>query len=122
LVDSDDEIDETWLSEMSSELLDELEDVSTREKQFMKLWNRFIKSNHIIADRDIPVKCHEFILMYRKQLNAGLRLNLLLHLFNLWDSGVISSNRIAHCMSTLDSAENGDNEEVGQGLVNGKTK
>jgi hypothetical protein len=55
-------------------------------------------------------------------LNAGLRLNLLLHLFNLWDSGVISSNRIAHCMSMLDSAEHRDYEAVGQGLINGKTK
>jgi hypothetical protein len=39
MVDSDDEIDETWLHEMSSELLDELEDVLVKEKQFMKLWN-----------------------------------------------------------------------------------
>jgi hypothetical protein len=107
MVDSDDEIDETWLHEMSSELLDELEDVSTKEKQFMKLWNRFIKSNHLIADRDVPEKCHEFILIHRKQLlDAGLRLNLLLHLFNLWDSGVISSNRILHCMSMFDASEN----------------
>jgi hypothetical protein len=113
MVDSDDEIDETWMNEMSSELLDELEDVSAREKQFMKLWNRFIKSNHIIADRDVPLKCQEFILMHRKQLlNAGLRLNLLLHLFNLWDSGVISSNRILHCMSMFDAAEHSDIDAV----------
>ena len=109
MVDSDDEIDETWLHEMSSELLDELEDVSPKEKQFMKLWNRFIKSNHLIADRDMPEKCNEFIVIHRKQLlNAGLRLNLLLHLFNLWDSGVISSNRIFHCMSMFDAGENND--------------
>jgi hypothetical protein len=117
MVDSDDEIDETWLSDMSSELLDELEDVTAREKQFMKLWNRFIKSNHIIADKDVPLKCHEFVLIHRNQLNAGLRLNFLLHLFNLWDSGVISSNRISHCMSMLDSAKHRDNEAVGQGLI-----
>jgi len=109
MVDSDDEIDETWLHEMSSELLDELEDVSAKEKHFMKLWNRFIKSTHVIADRDVPEKCRDFILSHRKQLlNAGLRLNLLLHLFNLWDSGVISSDRILYCMSMFDAAENND--------------
>ena len=123
MVDSDDEIDETWLHEMSSELLDELEDVSPKEKQFMKLWNRFIKSNHLIADRDMPEKCDEFIAIHRKQLlNAGLRLNLLLHLFNLWDSGVISSNRIFHCMSMFDAGENNDTGAGGQGLINRKSK
>ncbi|KAL7538221.1 hypothetical protein ACHAXR_009031 [Thalassiosira sp. AJA248-18] len=88
---------------MSSELLDEFEDVSAREKVFMKLWNRFIKSKHVIADRHVPRKCHEFILEHGKQLReGGLRLNLLLHLFNLWDSGVISSDRILSSMAMFD--------------------
>ena len=101
--------DEAWLHEMSSELLDEFEDVSAKEKQFMKLWNRFIKCNHVIADRDVPGKCHGFILRHREQLcDGGLRLNLLLHLFNLWDSGVISSKRILSCMSLFDGTDNDD--------------
>jgi hypothetical protein len=106
MVDSDDEIDETWLHEMSSELLNELEDVTSKEKQFMSLWNRFIKCNHVLADKDIPSKCHEFILIYRNKLrDTDLRLNLLLHLMNLWDSGVISAKRISHCMSIYDATE-----------------
>ena len=101
--DSDEETDETWLHEMQSELLDEFEDVSPKEKQFMKLWNRYIKCNHVIADKDMPMKCHLFTLEYRKQLmDDGMRLNFLLHLFNLWDSGVISSARILSCMSLFD--------------------
>jgi len=105
--DSDGETDDTWLHEMSSELLDEFEDVSGNEKKFMKLWNNFIKSDHVIADRDVPGKCHEFVLEHRKQLyEGGLRLNLLLHLFNLWDSGVISSSRILASMSMFDGAGN----------------
>jgi hypothetical protein len=106
MVDSDDEIDETWLHEMSSELLNELEDVTSKEKQFMSLWNRFIKCNHVLADKDIPSKCHDFILIYRNKLrDTDLRLNLLLHLMNLWDSGVISAKRISHCMSIYDATE-----------------
>ena len=107
--DSDEETDETWLHEMQSELLDEFEDVSPKEKQFMKLWNRYIKCNHVIADKDMPMKCHLFTLEYRKQLmDGGMRLNFLLHLFNLWDSGVISSARILSCMSLFDEAGNED--------------
>lgn len=106
MVDSDDEIDETWLHEMSSELLNELEDVTSKEKQFMGLWNRFIKCNHVLADKDLPSKCHDFILIYRNKLRStGLRLNLLLHLMNLWDSSVISSKRISHCMLIFDATE-----------------
>ena len=105
--DSDEETDETWLHEMQSELLDEFEDVSPKEKQFMKLWNRYIKCNHVIADKDMPMKCHLFTLEYRKQLmDGGMRLNFLLHLFNLWDSGVISSARILSCMALFDEAGN----------------
>ena len=101
--DSDDDIDENWVQEMSSELLDEFEDVAAEEKQFLTLWNKFIKSNHVIGDRDIPDKCSAFVLTYRNKLiDAGLRLQLLLHLFHLWDSGVISSNRIRQCMSLFD--------------------
>eukprot|EP00550_Attheya_septentrionalis_P007853 CAMPEP_0198286992 /NCGR_PEP_ID=MMETSP1449-20131203/5941_1 /TAXON_ID=420275 /ORGANISM="Attheya septentrionalis, Strain CCMP2084" /LENGTH=599 /DNA_ID=CAMNT_0043984869 /DNA_START=172 /DNA_END=1968 /DNA_ORIENTATION=- len=37
-VDSDDEPDETWLHRMSAELLDDFEDVSSKEKIFMKSW------------------------------------------------------------------------------------
>ncbi len=105
--DSDDDIDEDWVQEMSSELLDEFEDVSSEEKQFMIIWNRFIKSNHVIGDRHMPDKCDEFILKNRKQLiDAGLRVQLLLHLFHLWDSGVISSNRIRRCMTLFDGTTN----------------
>lgn len=101
--DSDDDIDEDWVQDMSSELINEFEDVASEEKHFLTIWNRFIKSNHVIGDRDMPGKCHQFILTHRNQLiDAGLRLQLLLHLFNLWDAGVISSNRIRHCMALFD--------------------
>jgi len=72
----------------------------------MSLCNRFIKCNHVIADKDIASKCHDFILINRNKLRStGLRLNLLLHLMNLWDSSVISSKRISHCMSIFDATE-----------------
>lgn len=110
--DSDDEIDESWLHGMSESLMDEFEDVTAKEKIFMKMWNRYIKCTHVIGDRDMPGKCHEFVAQHKKQLHeGGLRLNLLLHLFNLWDSGVISSNRILSCMSLFDDEVSGKHEK-----------
>ncbi|RLN82855.1 hypothetical protein BBJ28_00022307 [Nothophytophthora sp. Chile5] len=40
--DSDDDVDETWITKQSERLLDEFEDVSLEEKEFMKKWNRHV--------------------------------------------------------------------------------
>ena len=136
-IDSDDEPDEEWLHKMSSDLIGEFEDITYLEKNFMQMWNRFIKCHVVIADREIPAKCQEFIhnhiqdlkdgkvvtswcLSFTSSANVahfvhplqccviiynikgGMRNNLLLHLMNLWDSGVISSNRILSCMQQYD--------------------
>ena len=94
---------ENWLHEMSESLINDFNDVSDKEKKFMNLWNRFIKCHHVIADRDIPRKVETFILMNRDKLkDADMRLNLLLHLSNLWDFGLISSNRISAFMAIYD--------------------
>jgi len=107
---SDKDTDESWVYEMMDEMLEEFEDVTPKEKGFMKIWNRYIKCNHVIADKDMAMKCHDFVLENRKVLiEEGMRLNLLLHLFNLWDSGVISSSRILSCMTLYDESET--NEE-----------
>ncbi|KAL3771697.1 hypothetical protein ACHAWO_008339 [Cyclotella atomus] len=102
-VDSDDEPDEEWLHKMSADMIGEFEDISDREKKFMQMWNRFIKSHIVIADREIPGKCQEFIRTHINELKSGeMRSNLLLHLMNLWDSGVVSSDRILACMNQFD--------------------
>ena len=102
-IDSDDEPDEEWLHKLNSDLIEEFEDVSDKEKEFMKMWNRFIKCHIVIADREIPKKCHDFIYSHVKQLeDRGMRSNLLLHLMNLWDCGVVSSARVLACMQQYD--------------------
>ncbi len=94
---------ENWLHEMNESLINDFDDISDKEKKFMNLWNRFIKCHHVIADRDIPRKVETFILMNRDKLKgADLRMNLLLHLNNLWDFGLISSNRISAFMAIYD--------------------
>jgi len=103
---------EDWLHALSESLINDFDDVSVKEKIFMKLWNRFIKCQHVIADRDIPRKVETFILMNRDKLKgADLRNNLLLHLTNLWDCGLISNNRLSTCMAMY------DDEKVPSGLT-----
>eukprot|EP00984_Skeletonema_dohrnii_P006708 scaffold2384_cov92-Skeletonema_dohrnii-CCMP3373.AAC.2 len=104
--DSDCEDTNDWLHALSESLINDFDDVSEKEKIFMNLWNRFIKCHHVIADRDVPRRVETFILVNRdKLIGADLRMNLLLHLSNLWDYGLISKNRISSCMAMYDDGE-----------------
>ena len=99
----DDDCEDDWKHTMSEKLIDSFDDVSQKEKQFMKLWNRFIKCHHVIADRDIPRKVESFIASHRDKLKESeLRNQTLLHLLNLLDFGLISSNFLTVCMMMYD--------------------
>lgn len=72
----------------------------------MKLWNPFIKSNTVIADRSIPERCMAFIHTHYAVLKTNqLRQELVLHLHNLWDHGLVSSDHIVECMMEYDSLQ-----------------
>lgn len=89
-----------------SKLLDDFvdDDVSRDEKRFMKLWNRFIKSHTLLADSVIPQKCIDFIKSHIVELvTLNLRRDLLLHLFNFWDSGLIHSAHLIACIKLFDT-------------------
>ena len=106
LLDDDDDCEDDWQHKMSEKLIDSFDDVSQKEKQFMKLWNRFIKCHHVIADRDIPRKVESFIASHRDKLKEGeLRNQTLLHLLNLLDFGLISSNFLTVCMIMYDDGD-----------------
>jgi len=94
------------------QLMEDFDDVSAKEKILIKLWNKFIKSHTTTSDRSIPSKCKTFIASHLQPLvTDDLRQNLLLHLYNLWDSGLISSNCILSCMELYDDGVEGKNEE-----------
>lgn len=101
--DSDGEPDDEWLDKLSSDLMAEFEDVSDKEKELFIIWNRFIRRHHTIADSSIPDSCEEFVMRHKFQLKEGeMRQTLLLHLMNLWDSGLISPSRTLKCMTIFD--------------------
>jgi len=70
----------------------------------MKLWNQFTKSVTVIADRSIPERCIAFIRAHAAMLKANdLRQELTLHMHNLWDHGLVSSDHVVECMMEYDS-------------------
>ena len=85
------------------QMLDEFEDVSLEEKEFMKLWNRHVQFYKIFSDRNVPHACEAFARKYGTCIAAmNLRQNFLLHLFNLWDNSLISSSTISSSLAIVD--------------------
>jgi len=101
--DSDNEEDDFWIRQLGERLMNELGDVSVQEKIFMNLWNKFMKSHTVVADRSISQKCREFIVSHHNQISdINLRKHLLLHLINLWDNGILFSSSILSLMKLYD--------------------
>jgi hypothetical protein len=116
--DSDDESDDSWMEMKSNQLIDEFDDVSEKEKCFLKLWNQFMSSSHkLVADRSILSRCVEFIKLYGTDIaERGMRQHLFLHFSNLWDEEILSSDHISTLMSFYDrhSAATAKSEKTGK--------
>ena len=102
--DSDDESDDSWIDKKGSLLIDEFDDVSEKEKYFLKLWNFFMNGSHkLVADRGIPSRCVEFIKIHGEDIaQRNMRDLLLLHFCNLWDEEILSSDHISALMTSFD--------------------
>mmetsp|Transcript_14136 Transcript_14136/g.20905 ORF Transcript_14136/g.20905 Transcript_14136/m.20905 type:complete len:128 (-) Transcript_14136:577-960(-) len=95
---------------LPAKLIEEFEDVSPKEKTFMKLWNRFIKCHTVIPDSVIPGKCMDFIRLFATELfENDLRSQFLLHLFNLWDHQLVSSEHILKSLRLYDELKKSAN-------------
>ncbi|RLN49986.1 hypothetical protein BBJ29_002780 [Phytophthora kernoviae] len=120
--DSDDDVDETWITKQSERLLDEFEDVSLEEKEFMKKWNRHVKEFKILADFMVASSCRMFARKHGKWLlDHGLRHNFLLHLLNLWDNSLLNSRAIIDCMLIVDQTQESDTTNGNGASTTGQT-
>lgn len=102
--ESDDDASARWMHQMANNLLDEYEDISIREKAFMKLWNAFVNSFPLHADTYVR---HGALLFARRMaphiIEKGLRHIFLVHLISLWDFSLLTSEDLITCMTTVDA-------------------
>lgn len=62
-----------------------------------------MKSNIVLSDKSIPKRCMDFIRAnYAELKKQKLRQELVLHLHNLWDHGLVSSDNITECLLEYD--------------------
>lgn len=103
-VNSDDEMDPEWMKTKMTRLIDEFIDVNDGEKEIMKLWNLHIMKYQYISNGQIFAAVLDFIeksgeLILRKNLYR----NLLLHICNLNDFGLLTTIQVSKCIQSMQS-------------------
>jgi len=93
-LNSEDELDDSWINEANSKLLDQFTDVAQKDKDYMKMWNEFSHKEHLIADWDIMAATPEFIRRYGAVLYNKHRSCHTLHLLTLHELGILKPNEI----------------------------
>lgn len=101
--------DETQMTEfgqlhMRNQIIDEYSDITLQEKDFMKLWHEHLTTCPPYGDRLLPLVCEQFIEKFADSIvTLNLRHNLLLHLVNLWDFGLLLSEEVQAYMEFVDA-------------------
>lgn len=91
--------------ERFDEQLDDFEDIAVEEKNFMKMWNKWMTNNKAEGDCRVALMCQQFIELHAAQiLRLNLRHNLLVNFLNMYDFGVLSSDEVSTLMRFIDSS------------------
>lgn len=91
--DSDDSVDEEHWTRKSRAQLEEIDDITASEKDFMFRWNEFVRRNAVFADALLPDALALFALQERAELaaSAPLRRCFTLHMVTLWEYGLLGA-------------------------------
>lgn len=105
-VDSDNDVDETWIEADDAVLLDQFEDVGSTDKGFMSLWNHFRhESLLMVSDTALLEYLPAFIEQHRAVLCNQFRSAFIMHLLTFWELGMIDNTSIEQYVSRLDGLE-----------------
>lgn len=101
--DSEDEVDDDVAELEDRRMLDDFVDVDKHEKQFMHLWNTFVRKQRVIADGHVPWSCEAFSKLHAKELIQSPPLFWCWRLFmiKLWKHGLLDANSMNTCNTIL---------------------
>ena len=104
--DSDNDIDSTFIVLENNAAIDEFVDIAFEEKEFFKMWNSFIRAFNVHGDIYMSHAVELFVRRFADAILAkGLRHNLLLHIMNVWDFGLVDKATLSKCMRLIDAVE-----------------
>nr|QAV53953.1 polycomb protein SUZ12-2 [Dugesia japonica] len=102
-VDSEAEDNLDWLQQMYFKRIEEFTDVNPGEKRIMQLWNSHLLDHKYNGDFMVPILTKSFIIQKGAEIKEhNLRNNLLLHLVNLVEFGVLSQKQLIEVIGILD--------------------
>eukprot|EP00656_Telonema_subtile_P040727 TRINITY_DN45812_c0_g1_i1.p1 TRINITY_DN45812_c0_g1~~TRINITY_DN45812_c0_g1_i1.p1 ORF type:complete len:262 (+),score=28.79 TRINITY_DN45812_c0_g1_i1:187-972(+) len=114
-IDSEEELSEEWIEDRDNLLLDQFVDVSRPDKQFMMLWNHFLRRHQhkMVFDQAMREYLWTFMEEHRDLLAGELRRAFCMHLFSCWEMGLISAVQIeAYLAHTTASSREDANPEI----------
>lgn len=102
-VDSEDDLDTSWIHDLNNILLADLVDVTNTEHHFMCIWNRFMNEDkETFKDDQVPSLLQRFVAQHwQKILDERLEPQLVRHTLNLFDYGVITQKVVVECNNML---------------------
>jgi len=92
--------------EIAESQLEDIEDVAQEEVLLMKMWNAYIIANKPYGDCRMPIAAFHFVKTHIAQiLDFNLRHNVLVHLINLSQFGLLSPDELTTCIKYIDAAK-----------------
>ncbi|KAI5439656.1 hypothetical protein KIW84_025150 [Lathyrus oleraceus] len=112
--DSEDEVDDAVANLEDRRMLDDFVDVSKDEKEFMNLWNSFMKKQRVLADGHMPWACEAFSKHHAEELISSRALHWCWTLFmiKLWNHGLLDACTMNNCSSILERFKNEGSDTV----------
>ena len=99
--DSDDESDYSWYHDYRQETMEELTDVSAKEKKIQTLWNRYIGcSPVIIPDKSMPKRCFLWIWKHYEEMK-DIEWELYQLLITFWERRMLNVTHIEKLIHLL---------------------
>ncbi|KAL0727713.1 hypothetical protein Bca4012_023806 [Brassica carinata] len=87
--------------------IDALEDVSPTEKNFMHLWNSFVKKQRVFTDGHVPWACEAISKFHKKEFIESKPLHSCWRMFmiQLWHYGLLDAVTINKCNLIIEDSE-----------------
>ncbi|KAL0048331.1 hypothetical protein WJX82_001060 [Trebouxia sp. C0006] len=104
--DSDDEEDDRERSKARVvRQLDKLTGLSAAEKNLMLSWNIYLRDHPCLSDAQMGQRCIDFAAEHAKAMRADpeLRRCFMVHLVNLWEFNIVTSDLVDACMVSIDA-------------------
>ncbi|WZY69962.1 hypothetical protein YC2023_002202 [Brassica napus] len=91
----------------TSFMIDDLEDVSPTEKDFMHLWKSFVRYQRVITDGQVPWACEAFSKFHKKEFIESKPLHSCWRMFmiKLLEYGLIDAVTINKCNLIIEDSE-----------------